>query len=101
MLVADATPRGREESQGDANTNTTASHRHERVVASHLVTQSALLDSTASFSDFNAGSDEDEDGEIHDELSIDSALLHSAKTYGPLEDISEDMELPVADMVNY
>ncbi|MPC63265.1 hypothetical protein E2C01_057360 [Portunus trituberculatus] len=101
MLGANAAPRGCEGSQGDANTSTNASHRHERVVASPLSTQSALTDSTASFSGFNAGSDEDEDGEIHDEPSIGSALLHSAKTYGPLEDILEDMELPVVDMVNY
>ncbi|MPC83134.1 hypothetical protein E2C01_077827 [Portunus trituberculatus] len=101
MLGADAAPRGREGSQGDANTRNNASNRHERVVASPLSTQSVLTDSTAGFSGFNAGSDEDEDGEIHDEPNIGSTLLHSAKTYGSLEDISEDMELPVADMVHY
>ncbi|KAK3890226.1 hypothetical protein Pcinc_005793 [Petrolisthes cinctipes] len=63
----------------------------------------AILDSDGSFSGFrsDAFAEDMEDGEIHDASLPGSVLLQSAKTFGPTEDVSEDIDSQVANMVNY
>lgn len=62
-----------------------------------------ISDSDGSFSGFrsDASVEDMEDGEIQGVSRPGSVLLQSAKTFGPTEDVTEDIDSKVAEMVNY
>ena len=45
--------------------------------------------------------DSGKDGDIHEEITLGTILLHNSKAYRPVDDIWEGIELSVADMVNH
>ncbi|MPC52838.1 hypothetical protein E2C01_046717 [Portunus trituberculatus] len=58
--------------------------------------------STGSFSGFRSDSAvSDEEGELVEEVQSGSVLLQAAKSFGPTDDISEDVDKDVAGMVNH
>ncbi len=65
------------------------------------VLEAGVASSNAEFSGIRPEADTDsEEGEIHNS-PIRSVLLQGAKTYGPTECVSSDVDTHVADMVNH
>lgn len=54
-----------------------------------------------SFRGFNRDRDSSEEGELRGDGPIPSVLQHSALEYGPVEEVSSDIDKHVADMVNH
>lgn len=60
----------------------------------------SYADSPGNFSGFTSEQLSSEEGEIHEEGPSRSVLLQSALAFGPVEEVSGDVDRPIADMVN-
>lgn len=59
-------------------------------------------ESQAGFSGFLGESDDSiEEGELPERVSSGSVLLDGARNYGPIENVSEELDKEIADMVNH
>ena len=79
----------------------TTAEIHHPPASVGLIPDSSLA--TDGFSGFRSRESDvsSEEDEIHESAHRDSVLLQSAKNYGPMEDVSEDLDKQVAAMVNY
>ncbi|MPC71276.1 hypothetical protein E2C01_065548 [Portunus trituberculatus] len=92
VLGADSPPHG-------SGIGTAADTAHP---VSSNVPPPGLRGSTGSFSGFKSDpAVSDEEGELVEEAQSCSVLLPAAKSFGPTDDVSEDVEKDVAAMVNH